>query len=74
MQQPQTSKYSEKLQISSLLLFVIHELPGSSFSFCVHLRDLRSRFKSNFSSCIGRSSENICCSNNGGIEEKRKTG
>jgi hypothetical protein len=30
----------EKLQISSLLLPVVHELPRSSFSFLVHLKML----------------------------------
>jgi hypothetical protein len=33
----------------------------------------RTWFESNYSSCIGRSSENIC-SNSGGAQEKGKTG
>jgi hypothetical protein len=34
---------------------------------------LKHKFKRNYSSCTGRSSENLC-SSNGGAQEKRKTG
>jgi hypothetical protein len=65
--------------MESHLLF--HPLPIPSFSgirkvrnFLLNLR-LKSciRFESNYSSCTGRSSENIC-SSSGGAKEKVKTG